>query len=118
MMDRQLKLILDDLRGRLESLYGDRLVSLVLFGSQARRDATPESDVDVLVVLKGPVNPYEENRRTNALITDLVLEYNVYISCLFMDVDSYAHRHTPLITAIQREGILVPSSQNLPSVFS
>jgi uncharacterized protein len=32
---------------------GDRLVSLVLFGSVARGDATPDSDVDVLVVATG-----------------------------------------------------------------
>jgi predicted nucleotidyltransferase len=47
---------LDEVRKRLTELYGDRLVRLVLYGSQARGDAHPESDVDVLVVLKGPVN--------------------------------------------------------------
>jgi len=31
--------------------YGDRLVKLLLYGSQARGDARPWSDVDVLAVL-------------------------------------------------------------------
>ncbi len=36
----------------------------MLFGSQARGDKMPGSDIDVLVVLKGPVRPGEEIRRT------------------------------------------------------
>ena len=47
--------------GRLREIYGPRLKRLVLFGSQARGDATPESDVDVLVVLDGPTGAYEED---------------------------------------------------------
>jgi predicted nucleotidyltransferase len=33
--------------------YGDRLVSLVLFGSVARGSSGPESDIDLLVVAEG-----------------------------------------------------------------
>jgi len=32
---------------------------LVLFGSRARRDAEPESDMDVLVIINGPVDAEE-----------------------------------------------------------
>lgn len=39
-------------RGARETL-GDRLVSLVLYGSRARGDARPDSDVDLLVVCHG-----------------------------------------------------------------
>jgi predicted nucleotidyltransferase len=38
-MTENLKTILAKLRQRLEALYGERLVRLVLFGSQARGDA-------------------------------------------------------------------------------
>lgn len=56
--------LLTDLRAALEELYGDRLVRLVLYGSQARGDAHDESDVDVLVVLEGPVKPGAHATRT------------------------------------------------------
>jgi predicted nucleotidyltransferase len=53
----------DDLRRYVEVLdrhLGDRLVSVVLFGSWARGTANGESDVDVLVVVRGlPVNRWK-----------------------------------------------------------
>jgi tRNA nucleotidyltransferase (CCA-adding enzyme) len=58
--------VLAELRGQCEVLYSSRLVQMVLYGSQARDDATPDSDIDVLVVLQGPVQPSEEIRRTGA----------------------------------------------------
>lgn len=36
----------------LETFFGKRLVSIVLFGSVARGKATPHSDIDLLLVLK------------------------------------------------------------------
>ena len=55
----KLKTILTQLRSHFEQLYDTRLVTMVLYGSQARGDARPDSDIDVLVVLKGQVNPGE-----------------------------------------------------------
>lgn len=41
----------------LDRHFGERLVSVVLFGSRARGTAKPESDVDLLVIVRGlPVN--------------------------------------------------------------
>jgi len=54
--------ILTDLHSRLTELYGARIDRLLLFGSQARGDAVDGSDVDVLVVLHGDVQPGEEIR--------------------------------------------------------
>jgi len=56
-------------RSHFEEIYGDRLVKMVLFGSQARGEADADSDIDVLVVLKGEVNPGEEIKRTSCLRT-------------------------------------------------
>jgi predicted nucleotidyltransferase len=63
--------VLLDLRRGLQSLYGDRLARLILFGSRARGDAEPESDYDVLVVLRGVVDPNEESRRTSEFLGDI-----------------------------------------------
>jgi predicted nucleotidyltransferase len=48
--------VADDLNRYVEVLrreFGDRLVSVVLFGSHARGEARPESDIDVLVIVRG-----------------------------------------------------------------
>jgi predicted nucleotidyltransferase len=43
--------VVDQFRRRLRAHFGARLRRLVLFGSYARGDAGPDSDVDVVVVL-------------------------------------------------------------------
>lgn len=53
----------DDLRRYVEALgrhFGERLVSVVLFGSRARGEARSESDIDMLIVVRGlPRNRFE-----------------------------------------------------------
>lgn len=106
-MDTSIQGILQELRRRFEQLYGNRLVHLVLFGSRARGDAEPDSDIDVLVVLKGPVNAGEEIERTLDIVSDLSLEKDVVISCVFMDYERYQHKNGPLLRNIRKEGVLV-----------
>jgi uncharacterized protein len=45
--------LLDRFTDTLEQVYGDRLTSVVLFGSVARGTATPDSDLDLLVIIDG-----------------------------------------------------------------
>ncbi len=93
------------LRTKLEGLYGPRLVSLVLFGSYARGDAEPGSDIDLLVVLRGNVNAGEEIKRTGGIVTDLSLQNEVVISCVFMEEQRYMHSNGPLLRNIRKEGV-------------
>jgi len=104
-MNPQIQTILTELCRRFEELYGERLVGMVLFGSQARGDAEPGSDIDVLVVLKGPVSPYEEIVRTGEAVADLSLQFNEVISCVFMDEERFTHRNGPLLRNVRREGV-------------
>lgn len=104
-MSGKLKAILAELRSRFEEIYGDRLVKMVLFGSQARGDADAGSDIDVLIVLKGQVNPGEEIERTGDIVADLSLQNDEVISCLFMDEHRFTHRNGPLLRNIRKEGI-------------
>jgi predicted nucleotidyltransferase len=76
-----MKSALAELRRRFEALYGERLVQMILFGSQARGDAEPGSDIDVLVVLRGEVSPCEEIARTIEDVADVSLYHNEVVSC-------------------------------------
>jgi uncharacterized protein len=106
-MNDKLTNILAELRRRFEALYGERLVQMILFGSQARGDAVPGSDIDILVVLKDPVQPGEEIDRTIDTVADLSLQHNEVISCVFMDEEHFMHRYGPLLRNIRREGIRI-----------
>lgn len=97
--------LLRDVRASLEALYGDRLVELVLYGSQARGDTHAESDVDLLVVLYGPVEPGREIRRMSDTRTDLGLAYELPISLLPVDRASYQRASSAWIDHARREGI-------------
>ena len=104
-MTVQVRDILNQLRGFLESVYGTRLRHLVLYGSEARGDADAGSDVDVLVVLEGPVDVGREIRRTGAGVSALSLKHGRTISRLFIDAASFTDRQGPFLRNIRREGI-------------
>jgi uncharacterized protein len=106
-MNEKLQTILAELKAKLAAEYGNRLVNVILFGSQARGDATPESDIDVMVVLKGTVNPYQEIDRTNALTSRLSLEYDTLISTLFVTEARMQSEGSPLLINIRQEGLQV-----------
>lgn len=100
-----LQTILSQLKQDLSALYGDRLRQLTLFGSQARGDSEPESDIDILVVLESPVNPGKEIKYTGEIIAALSLYYDVVISCIFMDETDYQTRNSALLRNVRQEGI-------------
>ena len=106
-MHGTLHTILSELRCRLEACYGKRLVQMVLYGSQARGEAEPYSDIDVLVVLQGPVRPGAEITRTGDIVADLSLLYGVVIACVFMDQEQFLHGQGPFLRNVRREGVAV-----------
>ena len=106
-MTRELRTILAQLRHRFEALYGERLVRMVLYGSQARADAEAGSDIDVLVVLAGPVNPGLEIARAGPATAELSLEHDVVISCTFVSAQRYSTERSPLLLNVRREGVTI-----------
>lgn len=106
--DREkLSAILAELRGRLGQLYGSRLSRILLYGSQARGDAEFGSDIDVLIVLHGPVNAGEEINRTSEMVANLSLKHGEDISRQFMSEDAYQRGASPLALNVHREGVPV-----------
>ncbi len=106
-MSHSLQIIINELNQMLKELYGERLVRIVLFGSQARGDAVAGSDIDLMVVLNGEVNPGKEIAGTGEITADLSLKYNVVVSCTFVSVHRYETEKSPLFLNIHREGVLV-----------
>lgn len=105
-MDQRVATILAELRARFVEVYGDRMVHLVLFGSQARGDAVEGSDIDVLVVLRGEVEPWTEISRTSDIAVEISLRHNVVVSRVFVSLDRYLEERTPLLMNVRREGVL------------
>ena len=104
-MKPEIRRILADLRTQLESVYGQRLVAMILFGSQARGDAEPGSDIDVAVVLKGKLEPGKEISRTGKIVTALSLKYDAVLSCIFVSAERFSKEETPLLLNVRNEGV-------------
>ena len=107
MRHEQLPQILQELRAGLAQHYGARLVRLVLFGSQARGDAVPGSDIDVLVVLRGPVRVGPEIEQTGDVVAAVSLKYDVLVSVIFVSETEYYAGTMPLLWNVNREGVFV-----------
>lgn len=80
---------------------------MVLYGSQARGDAEPGSDIDVLVVLAGPVSPCDEIARTINDVADVSLQYSEVVCCVFMSEEQFEGERSPLLLNVRREGVAV-----------
>ena len=104
MTDRISK-ILQETNKSLKKQYGDRLAGLTLYGSHARNESVPGSDIDILVILNGTVNPAKEIIATETIIAKISLKYNITISCYFISEKDYLKGKSPLIRNIKREGI-------------
>lgn len=95
---------LPELRARLDALYGARLVRVVLFGSYARGEATPESDVDVLVVLRGTVSAYDEAWTLADTDVDLMEQFGLVTGFVTIS-EATAARDWPLLRNVREDGI-------------
>jgi predicted nucleotidyltransferase len=97
--------ILAELKRGLEAIYGERLKAVVLFGSQARGDATPDSDVDVAVVLDDFESAGAERRRMDGLLWRLSLENNLVLMSLPLRETEWRRRGRQVLRNISREGV-------------
>ena len=93
-----------DVLADLRALYGDRLARTVLFGSHARGDARPDSDVDVLVVLRGPLDTYAEIKRLVPVAMGLWEHYGLDVQLTPLSAERYADDRHPLVMNVRREG--------------
>lgn len=106
-MKEALRPILAELKLRLTELYGERLSQLILFGSQARGDATEDSDVDVLVVLEGEVQHSDELERISYITAELSGELGALISTVVVSRRDFEARNRRIYRNAAIEGVRV-----------
>ena len=81
---------------------------LVLFGSKARGDDDPESDIDLLVLTNNRLTWQERDMITSALF-DLQLELEVVISTLVVPEEEWnqgLYQVLPIRSEIERDGAI------------
>lgn len=107
-MPGTIKKILRALKKGLTEIYGDQLKAVILFGSYARGQAhPPDSDIDVMIVLKGEFDFAEVEKRSSDFIASLCLQNDVLISWVFTSYKDYAESGMPLMINVRAEGVPV-----------
>ncbi len=94
-----------ELKEGLAQIYGDKLKAVYLYGSYARGDYRPGSDVDVMILLSEYSKTcWDEIERTGELISNISLDYNAHVSRILMTEDKWKQSDTPLLRNIHRDG--------------
>ncbi|MGC1123203.1 MAG: nucleotidyltransferase domain-containing protein [Candidatus Methanofastidiosia archaeon] len=106
-MHTEIERILREFKEKIQTLYGSKLKTILLYGSWARGDAGENSDIDIVVVLKGDIAPGREIDRMIDIITETNLKYNTLISVYPVSEKMYSAVKSPLLLNARREGVAI-----------
>jgi predicted nucleotidyltransferase len=106
-MPPEIKKVLRELKQGFHRIYGDALKEVYLYGSYARGDAQPESDIDVLLVLKGNFNYLEMLKLSDDFAVSVSLENDIVVSRAFASEQEFEKKQSPFLINVRREGIAV-----------
>jgi uncharacterized protein len=105
MLPPKIRDVVVELAKGLRELYGNRFRGLLLYGSYARGTAWEGSDVDLLLLLEGPVNPVREILRTEEVTASLSLEANLVLSVMPVSFEDFEHAETMFLRVVRKEAI-------------
>jgi len=88
----------------LRTLYGERLRRVLLFGSWARGDAHPESDIDLLVVLDRVDSVWDELDRMDESLWRHSFENDTIISAVVVAERDFLEPQAPAIIRAKTDG--------------
>jgi len=86
--------------------YGDKIDSIILFGSVARGEAKEDSDIDILVIWEG--EEAEGWRAMTGLAFDVLLDEEEYISVKVLGLkDLQVKAKNQFIKNVMKEGVKI-----------
>jgi predicted nucleotidyltransferase len=99
--------IIEQCKKVLENHYGAQCAGLIVYGSTARNDASPESDIDLLVLLHEPFEYFQELETIVDLLYPVQLASERLISAKPAAVDAFERGDLQLYRNAKREGMRV-----------
>lgn len=108
--DENIRKMLLELAESLHYVYGEKLKSVVLYGSVARGTQTVDSDIDVMILVDGDndeLRLYDD--RLNDVSTDFSLKYLKVLSVVDISYQEYENWRniSPFYRNVSKEGIVL-----------
>jgi len=99
--------ILGEIKSRLAAALGSRLAGVVLFGSEARGTARPDSDIDLLVLLRDAVRPWWDGHAAVEAVLPVAVRIGRPIHPDVVEREVYETSEFPLFRTVRAEGVLL-----------
>ena len=99
--------VLSQCKAILQKQYGSRFRGLVLYGSEARKQARATSDIDLLVLLDSPMDYFAELRCIVDVLYPIQLESDRLISAKPAPLEDYEKGRFQLYREARRDGLVV-----------
>jgi predicted nucleotidyltransferase len=100
--------VVTELRRRIGAELADIGFRMTVFGSRARGDAEPDSDMDVLIEVDVDHISFADKRRLRRVATDVSITSGIIVSLLVVDQGILAERGDfSVFENVREEGIAV-----------
>jgi uncharacterized protein len=100
--------IVEELKGRLKKVAGDRLQAMIVYGSRAWGQAGPDSDLDVAVIIQGCTPELETTLQESAYQVMWDHDFTPIIALKVFDADhfmAYQKKGFSFYRKVAQEGI-------------
>ncbi|MGC9781242.1 MAG: nucleotidyltransferase domain-containing protein [Candidatus Heimdallarchaeota archaeon] len=106
-MDEKLARILEPVKNYLLEIYGQKVKEILLYGSQARREPTKDSDIDLLVVVSDELDRITVRKSLSDILWEILMEKDELISVIVVPESFYNNYQSPFILMVKEEGISI-----------
>ncbi len=100
--------VLENFKKRLLKELGERIDSIILYGSMARGEATKDSDIDILIIGKDKNNWKRVSEIAYEI--DFENEFKTFITTIFLTREEFEHGIkvcSPFIYDVIKEGVVL-----------
>lgn len=104
----ELNKITDEVVSSVLKLMPGKVYKIFLYGSYARGDNTPESDIDIMIIFDSKQDmDYSTQKSIRRYASRIGLEMDVVVSLAFSDKEEFlsAQEYLPFYQNIAREGV-------------
>lgn len=99
--------VAENVAADLRQHYGSRLAEVVLYGSHARGDGHPDSDLDLAVVICDMASPWDELKQMDDILWRHTLESGITVSAFPVSAADWAGEGHPMLRSARAEGVLL-----------